>query len=131
MLQLALTTANTSLEAALVHIETVCTAAPGSAAALAALDAAEAAVAHTARMTTLASVLAKRCLQQHTLPAAAVAPLLLRTERLGQRLSGRLCAQLQQQGAEMLAAAGVPAQDEEEGEEVSSSCRSDTTLLDY
>lgn len=113
----------------MVHFDTVCTAAPGSAAALAALDAAEAAVAHTTRMTTLASVLAKHCLQQHTLLAATVAPLLLQTERLGQRLSGRLCAQ--QQGAEMLAAAGVPAQDEEEGEEVSSSCRSDTTRLGH
>lgn len=128
MLQLAITTANTSLEAALLHFDTACTATPGSAAALAALDAAEAAVAHTNRMTSIASVLAKRCLGRGTLPAATVVPLLEQTERLRQQLSGRLGAQLQQHGAVMWAAAGVaPAQAVEEGEEVSSSCRSDTT----
>lgn len=130
MLQLAITTANTSLQAALLHFDTACTARPGSAAALASLDAAEAAVAHTNRMTSIAAVLAKRCLGRDTLPAATVAPLLQQTERLGQQLSGRLGAQLQQQGAVMWAAAGVPVQAVEEGEEVSSSCRSDTTVLD-
>lgn len=64
LLQLAISVANSSLEATLQHFADACKAQPGSPAALASLDAAESAMCQTNRMTSIASLLAKRCLQQ-------------------------------------------------------------------
>lgn len=153
MLQLAITMANTSLEATLLHFEQACMAAPGSAAALAALDAAEASMAQTTRMTNIASVLAKRCMQDAAPPAGNCMAILQHTQQLGLQLSTHLGAQLQQPGFAAAAGAGAGVgtvsmhwmsglmpfaqlmqqqmvqqqEDVEEGEEVSSSCRSSNT----
>jgi hypothetical protein len=144
MLQLAITMANSALEATLQHFNEACIATPGSAAALAALNAAEAAMAQTTRMTSIASVLAKRCMQEATPGAEAAAapaaciPVLQHAQHLGLQLSNCVAAQLLQPGfvgAGALPVAGPAAllpkqqqtEDVEEGEEVSSSCRSNTS----
>lgn len=145
MLQLAISMANTALEATLQHFNQACTAAPGSAAALAALDAAEAAMAQTTRMTGIASVLAKKCMQDATPGAADAAPaacipVLQHAQHLGLQLSNRVGAQLLQPGFAVAGAlpVAVPGalllqqqqtEDVEDGEEVSSSCRSSTSEI--
>lgn len=125
MLQMAITIANFALESTVQYFNQACVANPGSPQALAALDAAEAAMAQTTRMTNVASLLAKRCMQESPGAWPALPPLqhtdalLLQQQLQGQGLvcgvgvpAGLAMPQLVQQ---------LPADDVEDGEEVSSS----------
>lgn len=135
LLQLAISSANKSLERTLQLFSAACSQGVGSAAALAALDAAEASMSHTARLTQLATVLAAGLLarrdseapapQLHPAAQPAGDALVL----LQQQLAG-LASQCQ---AAMLAQPQAPEPrheaDVEEGEEATSRCSSTTTAV--
>lgn len=149
LLQLAINMANSALESTLQHFHHACNADPGSSAAISALDAAEAAMAQTTRMTSLASVLASRCLQSSD--AAACSPLLQQAQQLALQFLLPKAEEEQflkvHQGMAAVDAAGAKApvavfagleqlmllqhqqddEDVEEGEEVSSSCLCSTS----